>query len=66
MTYSFVQNTINTDAFPNSVNLFNRETMVGRGRGKYCYRNDVRLEVESFLRQRLSDRLATMPILYIS
>lgn len=66
MTYSFVQNAINTDAFPNSLELLSRETMIGRGRGKYCYRNDVRLEVESFLRQKLSERLGDMPILYIS
>jgi spore photoproduct lyase len=66
MTYSFVQNAINTDAFPNAVKLLSRETMTGRGRGKYCYRNDVRSEVETFLRQRLSERLADMPILYIS
>ncbi len=66
MTYSFVQNAINTDAFPNSIKLLNREAMVGRGRGKYCYQNDVRLEVESFLRQKLSEQLANMTILYIS
>lgn len=66
MTYSFVQNAINTDAFPNSAKLLSQETMTGRGRGKYCYRNDVRLEVESFLRQKLSQRLTNMPILYIS
>lgn len=66
MTYSFVQNAINTEAFPNAVQLFDRETMTGRGRGKYCYRADVRAEAESFLRQKLSQRLGTMPILYIS
>lgn len=66
MTYSFVQNAINMDAFPNSETLFSRESMTGRGRGKYCYRNDVRLEAESFLREKLSQQLANMPILYIS
>ena len=33
MTYSFVQNAINTDAFPGAVQLLNREYMTGRGRG---------------------------------
>lgn len=66
MTYSFVQNVINTDAFPNAVQLFDRETMTGRGRGKYCYRNDIRAEAESFLREKLSQQLGTMPVLYIS
>jgi len=66
MTYSFVQNAINTDAFPNAVQLFDRKTMTGRGRGKYCYRSDIRAEAESFLKEKLSKRLRTMPILYIS
>ena len=66
MTYSFVQNAINTDAFPNAVQLFNRETMTGHGRGKYCYRSDVRAEVEAFLRKKISQQLPAMPILYIS
>lgn len=66
MTYSFVQNVINTEAFPNAVQLFDRGTMTGRGRGKYCYRNDIRAEAESFLREKLSRQLGTMPILYIS
>ncbi len=66
MTYSFVQNVINTEAFPNAVQLLDRKTMTGRGRGKYCYRNNIRAEVESFLREKLSRQLGTMPILYIS
>lgn len=66
MTYSFVQNAINTDAFPGAVQLLNLESMTGRGRGKYCYRKDIRIEAESFLRQKLSQQLGTMPILYIS
>lgn len=66
MTYSFVQNAINTEAFPNALQIFDREIMTGRGRGKYCYRNDIRAEAESFLRERLSQRLGTMPVLYIS
>ncbi len=66
MTYSFVQNAINTDAFPNAVQLYDREIMTGRGRGKYCYRNDIRGEAECFLREKITQRLGTMPILYIS
>lgn len=66
LTYSFVQNAINTEAFPSTLPFFNREIMTGRGRGKYCYRNEVRAEAESFLRKELSEKLGTMPILYIS
>ncbi len=66
MTYSYVHNMINTEAFPNALQLFDRQRMTGRGRGKYCYRNDIRAEAEAFLRQELSRQLGTMPILYIS
>jgi spore photoproduct lyase len=66
MTYSYVQDRINTEAFPKAEQLFNRETMTGRGRGKYCYRKEIRAEAELFLRERLAQRLGTMPILYIS
>lgn len=66
MTYSFVQNAINTEAFPNGYPLFNKDTMTGRGRGKYCYRNEIRAEAEAFLRERLARALPDMPILYIS
>ena len=66
MTYSFVHNAINTDAFPNAVQLLNKEIMTGRGRGKYSYRNDVRAEAEAFLREKLSQHLNTLPIWYIS
>lgn len=66
MTYSFVQNAINADAFPQAVKLLDRETMTGRGRGKYSYRNEIRAEVEMFLREKLSEQLGDMPIWYIS
>lgn len=66
MTYSFVHNAINTEAFPGAVNLYDREQMTGRGRGKYSYRNEARAEADAYLRQALSEKLGTMPILYIS
>ncbi len=66
MTYSFVHNAINTDAFPNAIQIFDRDAMSGRGRGKYSYRNELRAEAEDFLRQKLAQRLSSMPIWYIS
>ena len=66
MTYSYVQNAVNTDAFPNAVSLLDRDIMTGRGRGKYCCRTPVRAEAELFLREKLAQCLSTMPILYIS
>ncbi len=66
MTYSFVHNAINTEAFPNAVKLLDRENMTGRGRGKYSYKNDARTEAEIFLKEKLAKHLGTMPIWYIS
>lgn len=65
MTYSFVQNAINTDAFPNAAPIFDRELMTGRGRGKYCYRGEVRTAAEAFLREQIVEKLG-MRILYIA
>ena len=65
MTYSFVHNAINTDAFPNAVSLYHPEQMTGRGRGKYYYRASLRAEGEAFLRGQLSKKLGAMPILYV-
>lgn len=65
MTYSFVQNAINTEAFPNAAPIFDRSLMTGRGRGKYCYKNAIRNEAEDFLREQIKSKLK-MPILYIA
>lgn len=34
MTYSYVHNAINTEAFPNAINLYDKEIMIGRGKRK--------------------------------
>ena len=66
MTYSFVHKAINTDAFPEAPQLYNKELMTGRGRGKYHYKADSRQQAERFLREKLRQCLPDMPILYIS
>ena len=38
MTYSYVHNEINKEAFPNAIDLYNKEIMTGRGKGKYAYK----------------------------
>lgn len=65
MTYSYVHRAINSDAFPNAVELFDKSLMTGRGRGKYCYREEVRTEGEQFLREQLSKKLKNIPIIYV-
>lgn len=66
MTYSYVHRAINQEAFPKAPNLYDTALMTGRGRGKYCYRPEVRNEAEAFLRAALSKTLPNVPILYIS
>ncbi len=65
MTYSYVQNAINTEAFPQAERLYDKELMTGRGRGKYCYRDDLRSSGEQFLRQQIEEKLRGMTILYV-
>ena len=38
MTYSYVHTKINEEAFPNAINLYDKEIMTGRGNGKYGYK----------------------------
>ena len=66
MTYSFVHNAINNDAFPNAIQIFDRELMTGRGRGKYSYKENVRHEAEVFFHQTIQKKLPNMKIIYIS
>lgn len=65
MTYSYVHHAINTQAFPNALQLYQKDLMVGRGRGKYCYKDSLRAQGEHFLREQLKEKLGQMPILYI-
>lgn len=66
MTYSYVHRAINSDAFPAAPALYDQELMTGRGRGRYCYREDVRAQAEMFLRDAVKRILGDVQILYIS
>ncbi len=65
MTYSFVHTKINEEAFPNAINLYRKELMTGRGRGKYMYRKELREEGERFFREKFSEFFPNNKILYI-
>ncbi len=66
MTYSFLHNAINSEAFPNTLALYRPDQMVGRGRGKYRYREGIRQKAEELLRNLIGKYLPGMPVLYIS
>ena len=65
MTYSFVHTKINEEAFPNAINLYNKELMTGRGKGKYMYKNNLREDGENFFRENMKKYFPNNEIMYI-
>ncbi len=65
MTYSYVHRAINTEAFPNAIDLFNKELMTGRGKGKYMYKDYIRDEGEKFLREEMMKYFKNNDIMYV-
>ena len=53
MTYSFVHTKINEEAFPNAIQIYDKEKMQGRGKGKYMYKSDLREEGKQFLLEEM-------------
>ena len=65
MTYSFVHIKINEEAFPNAINLYNKEIMTGRGKGKYMYKTELRKDGEIFFREQMKKYFPINKIEYI-
>ena len=65
MTYSFVHIKINEEAFPNAINLYNKEIMTGRGKGKYMYKIELRKDGEMFFIEQMKKYFPTNKIEYI-
>lgn len=65
MTYSFVHTKINEEAFPKAINLYDKELMTGRGKGKYMYKNQYREDGEKFLREQMKKYFPNNEIMYI-
>ena len=65
MTYSYIHTKINEEAYPNAINLYDKNLMTGRGRGKYWYKNEVREEGEKFFRENLNKHFPNNKIIYI-
>lgn len=65
MTYSYVHIKINEEAFPNAINLFDKEIMTGRGNGKYAYKTSVRQEAEIYLRELMKKYFSNNKIEYV-
>lgn len=65
MTYSYVHRMINKEAFPNALELYNKDIMTGRGRGKYCYKNEFKNRGEEFIRLEIQNKFPESKIIYI-
>lgn len=65
MTYSYVQNAINKEAFPDAPDLYDKQNMSGGGRGKYRYKKDLRLEAEPILTDYVRLRLPEADLVYV-
>ncbi len=65
MTYSFVHNAINHDAFPNAIELYNKEIMTGRGKGKYAYKPSVKAEAQKYMEELMHKYFPNNEIKYI-
>lgn len=65
MTYSYVHKKINEEAFPNSINLYDKNLMTGRGMGKYWYKRELREKGEKFFVENLNKFFPNNKIIYI-
>jgi len=65
MTYSYVHTKINEEAFPNAINLYDKEKMTGRGAGKYWYKSELREEGKIFFIDNMHKYFPNNKIEYI-
>ena len=66
MTYSYIHKMINHDAFPNAIELYDKEIMTMRGKGKYTYNQFVRQEGEKHFRGLMEKYFFRNEIIYFS
>lgn len=65
MTYSYVHTKINEEAFPNAISLYDPSYMVGRGRGKYRYRDSIKQEASNYMSELMKKYFPNNEIIYI-
>lgn len=65
MTYGTVTKTINEEAFPNAIELYNQDIMSYCGRHRYGYTPDTKDEASAFLKERIAHHLPKARIAYI-
>lgn len=65
MTYSYIHKMINQEAFPNVINLYNKDIMTVRGRGRYMYKKEIKEEGSIFLKELLKKYFPNNEVKYI-
>ena len=65
MTYSYIHHAINQEAFPNAMDLYDKEKMKVRGRGKYAYHNMARKEAEEFFMEKMKKYFPNSEVKYM-
>lgn len=65
MTYSYVHDKINIEAFPNSEKLYSKNLMTSRGIGKYHYKESLKKDATIFIKELLNKNFDNYTIKYI-
>lgn len=66
MTYSYVHNEINKEAFPYALKIYNPAIFTSRGRYKYTYKDSIKSQATVFLQKKLNQYFPNAKILYIA
>lgn len=66
MTYSYVHNEINKEAFPHALKIYNPATFTARGKFKYSYKDSIKKEATLFIQEKLNQYFPNAKILYIA
>lgn len=65
MTYSFVHNAINTEAFPNAIQIYDKSKFISRGMGKYSYKKEIKDDATIFFKELLNKYFPNNKVWYI-
>ena len=65
MTYGFANDTINKVALKGTIDVFDKDKMRPKGRGKYCYDYGIREDAADFFRQMIHYYFPSSKISYI-
>jgi len=66
MTYSYVHNMINKEAFLNTkYEIYNKDIMTGRGKGKYSYRIPIKENAKKYMLELIKKYFPNNKIIYI-